>query len=627
MIHILDNETINKIAAGEVVERPANVVKELIENSIDSGASAITCEIKDGGIALIRVTDNGCGIPPDEISKAFRRHATSKIEDEGDLDKLSTLGFRGEALSSIASVAQVEMITKVRGSITGIRAVNNGLNPNNTDVIPLETSEIGAPDGTTVIVRELFYNVPVRRKFLKMPQTEAGYITDLVEHLALSHPDISFHYRVNGAEKLHTSGNGDIKEIIYRIYGREISTTVLPVHRTDETGELTMDGFIGRPEISRGSRSFELIFVNGRVIVNDVLSKALESGYRTDLMQHQFPFAILYLTMPANEVDVNVHPSKKEARFSDNKRIFDFIDNSVHETLHEKELIPKAHLDSDKERKNEDIRERNSLLSDHEEPFEIKAPQVFSDSDKTNYDADTDSDNDLFSDRRITRIIEDSHIPAETKVSSDFEQLAMKILSPENASKYRILGQIFDTYWLIAFDDKLIMMDQHAAHEKVNYERLMKHYNERNERPAPSQQLLPAIVICFAGREESVFLQYQSIFEAMGYEFDDLGGSSYAIRAVPLELYGAGPEALLKDTIDEIMGEKLEGTPSDILSRIATESCKAAVKGNNSMRPEEAKALIDELMTLDNPYHCPHGRPTMIELSKQEIEKKFKRIV
>ena len=379
-IHVLSSDTINRIAAGEVVERPVNVVKELAENSIDAGAGAITVEIKNGGIDLIRVTDNGCGIDPAQITKAFRRHATSKISEAEDLTRLQSLGFRGEALSSIAAVSKVEMITKTRDSLVGIRAVNDvvpGLSEGTSapDVTPLEMTEIGAPDGTTVIVRDLFYNVPVRRKFLKTAQTEAGAVTDLVYHLALSHPDISFHYRVNNQEKLHTTGNGNIKELIYRIYGRELSNSAIPVSRTSEDGTLVLNGFLGRPEFSRSSRSCEIFFVNGRILKSDVLSKGLEEGYRTDLMQHRFPFAILYLKLPAEEIDVNVHPSKMEVRFQDGKRIFDFLNESVHATLHRIELIPRATLDTqaqeNKARKEEEkSREAAEKAEIHVEPFE-----------------------------------------------------------------------------------------------------------------------------------------------------------------------------------------------------------------------------------------------------------------
>lgn len=690
-IHVLSSDTINRIAAGEVVERPVNVVKELAENSIDAGATAVTVEIKNGGIDLIRVTDNGSGIEPSQITKAFRRHATSKITEAEDLSSLHSLGFRGEALSSIAAVSKVEMITKTKDSLVGIRAVNDvvpGLSDETKapDVTPLEITEIGAPDGTSVIVRDLFYNVPVRRKFLKTPQTEAGAVTDLVEHLALSHPDISFHYRVNNQEKLHTTGNGNIKELIYRIYGREMSNSVIPVSQTSEDGTLVLNGFLGRPEFSRSSRNCEIFFVNGRILKSDVLSRGLEEGYRTDLMQHRFPFAIVYLKLPAQEIDVNVHPSKMEVRFQDPKRIFDFLNESVHGTLHRIELIPRATLDTQAEenrrRKEEErAREAAEKAQTHVEPFEEKArgavpsltpspSQDLSDnrSSKSGKGRTTYKEEGFtFVDKTAAveepkgryeqaSFIEEAALPdpkaAErlqkeqeaSALSGDLEAMFRQsvkddfaedlygnreyhILRADHADRYRIIGQIFDTYWIVEFQDKMLMIDQHAAHEKVNFERLMRRLSKEQNEAAASQLLAPPIILTLSGREEAALLQYMDSFTRMGYEIEAFGENSYAVRAVPMELYANEPDALLREILDEILDSRMSGTPAAILYKIASMSCKAAVKGNMRQSPEEAKALIDELLSLDNPYHCPHGRPTMIVLSKQEIERKFKRIV
>ena len=690
-IHVLSSDTINRIAAGEVVERPVNVVKELAENSIDAGATAVTVEIKNGGIDLIRVTDNGSGIEPSQITKAFRRHATSKITEAEDLSSLHSLGFRGEALSSIAAVSKVEMITKTKDSLVGIRAVNDvvpGLSDETKapDVTPLEITEIGAPDGTSVIVRDLFYNVPVRRKFLKTPQTEAGAVTDLVEHLALSHPDISFHYRVNNQEKLHTTGNGNIKELIYRIYGREMSNSVIPVSQTSEDGTLVLNGFLGRPEFSRSSRNCEIFFVNGRILKSDVLSRGLEEGYRTDLMQHRFPFAIVYLKLPAQEIDVNVHPSKMEVRFQDPKRIFDFLNESVHGTLHRIELIPRATLDTQAEenrrRKEEErAREAAEKAQTHVEPFEEKArgavpsltpspSQDLSDnrSSKSGKGRTTYKEEGFtFVDKTAAveepkgryeqaSFIEEAALPdpkAAEKLQKEQEASALSgdleamfrqsvkddfaedlygnreyhILRADHADRYRIIGQIFDTYWIVEFQDKMLMIDQHAAHEKVNFERLMRRLSKEQNEAAASQLLAPPIILTLSGREEAALLQYMDSFTRMGYEIEAFGENSYAVRAVPMELYANEPDALLREILDEILDSRMSGTPAAILYKIASMSCKAAVKGNMRQSPEEAKALIDELLSLDNPYHCPHGRPTMIVLSKQEIERKFKRIV
>lgn len=770
-IHVLSSDTINRIAAGEVVERPVNVVKELAENSIDAGATAITVEIKNGGIDLIRVTDNGSGIEPSQITRAFRRHATSKITEADDLVRLHSLGFRGEALSSIAAVSRVEMITKTKDSLVGIRAINDSLSAKaaaDPDVTPLEITEIGAPDGTTVIVRDLFYNVPVRRKFLKTPQTEAGAVTDLLEHLALSHPDVSFHYRVNHQEKLHTTGNGNIKELIYRIYGREMSNSVIPISAVSEDSTLVLNGFLGRPEFSRSSRNGEIFFVNGRILKSDVLSRGLEEGYRTDLMQHRFPFAVLYLRLPAEETDVNVHPSKMEVRFQRAARIFDFLNESVHQALHRIELIPRATLDTQAEenrkRKEEErqrqLAEKNQV---HQEPFEraeksqaphqepleraeknvlpagairaaeppqgslcssaengkggdaleqaagagqsdakqiTAAPEEkkvrryeedgFVFTDKTDSAASASaSASPLSADERKSSkketapsekeairsqaaspsmvaekkgryeqasFIEEAPLPDPSQskeldqkrealaLSGDLEAMFREsvrndfaedlygnreyhILTQDHAAQYQIVGQIFDTYWIVAFQDKMLMIDQHAAHEKVNFERLMRRLSKEQEEPAPSQMLAPPIILNLTGKEEAALAEYMDYFVRMGYELEPFGENSYAIRGVPMELYANEPDALLREILDEILDSKMSGTPAAILYKIASMSCKAAVKGNMRQSTEEAKALIEELLSLDNPYHCPHGRPTMIVLSKQEIERKFKRIV
>ena len=747
-IHVLSSETINRIAAGEVVEKPVNVVKELTENAIDAGASAITIEIKNGGIDLIRVTDNGCGIEPSQITKAFMRHATSKIRDEQDLSSLVSLGFRGEALSSIAAVAQVELITKTRENMIGIRATNENVLPDMTsgldalaasdqamnhadsvpsrqDVIPLKISEVGAPDGTSGIVRNIFYNVPVRKKFLKSPQTEAGYITDLVEQLALSHPDISFHYRVNNQEKLHTTGNGNEKELIYRIYGREMAGSVIPIDTDADTlaEKLTalaennavirgagmisvggkeallrtaeslkgsgyrLHGYLGRPEFSRSSRSNEIFFVNSRILKSDVLSRALEEGYRTDLMQHRFPFAILHLDVPAQDIDVNVHPSKMEVRFSEAKRIYDFINEAVHETLHRIELIPRASADTMAEenarrREEEKQRELAEKQVPHLEIFEqAAASSAASAQENAKIPAASafkepaavyESEDFVFTDRRKPQQMtlfeeqalpakkpfhapDENHAPdekpeepaassfADTETQPDNDNAAVhekyeerdlneRIFTKENVRQYRIIGQAFDTYWIVEFNNDLLLIDQHAAHEKVNFERLMARLTKETEEAeaaghAPSQLIAPPIIVNLTGKEEAAYLSYADVFTRMGYEIEEFGSGSYAIRAVPMELYANEPDALLREIIDEILAEKMSGTPAAILYKIASMSCKAAVKGNMKLSLKEAEALIDELLQLDNPYHCPHGRPTMIIMSKQEMERKFKRIV
>ncbi len=663
-IHVLSEETINRIAAGEVVERPVNVVKELVENAIDAGSTAITCEIREGGMKMIRVTDNGCGIEASQITRAFMRHATSKIEDDRDLSHLYTLGFRGEALSSIASVAQVEMITKTADSLTGVRATNQTIAvPAADDTVNLDVEEIGAPDGTSVVVRNLFYNVPVRKKFMKSAQTETGYITDLIQQQALSHPSISFHYRVDGKDKLHTTGSGDLKELIYRIYGRDVMNRLIPIR--EQLDDLRLEGFIGRPEISRGTRGFEVFFVNERMLKSKTLSAALEKGYRTDLMQHRFPFGVLHLILPPEYTDVNVHPTKMEIHFTDTAKVSDFIENSVQKALHSKDLIPEILPETTAEqaqRVREEAADRVKELAatQHIEPFE----QTMRTGTKTSlYEKEPDSmktavvmeDDFVFEDRRVPvtpvsdPVIETVSSSAPYSVTDDidpltaqdaqFEQIDLfpgtdfapdetpKIMDPVNAPKFRLIGQFFKTYWLIEYEDKLLMVDQHAAHEKVNYERIMRRVDMEKNQAAPSQMIAPPIVVSLTGKEEGALQNHMNVFRSLGYEIEDFGGGSYAIRAIPLELYGAEPKALLRDTLEEILNEKMTGTPHSILMKIASMSCKAAVKGNSLLSVPEAQALISELLTLDNPYHCPHGRPTMISFTQYDIDRKFKRIV
>ncbi len=702
-IRLLTEETISRISAGEVIERPLNVVKELVENSIDAGSTAITVEIRDGGISMIRVTDNGCGIEKDQITRAFVRHATSKITDAEDLSHLSSLGFRGEALASIAAVAQVEMITKVKSALSGTRAVNDHLASFSPDMpVKIDMEEIGAPDGTTVIVRNLFGAIPVRRKFLRQPQTEAGYITDLIEKQALSHPLISFHYRVNGQDKLHTTGNGSLRELIYRIYGRETAGSIIPVHARDPETGMKLDGYLGRPEISRSSRSFETFFINGRMLRSKELSAGLEEGYRTDLMQHRFPFAVLHLTMPPEQVDVNVHPSKMEVRFTDRKAVFRFLDNSVHEALRPVELIPRATLNTAKEdraevKKELQLKQKHLQDAPHYEAFESNrtkrpaqkpADSILKTSGPATPEANiqgslisTEKTEDfVFEDRRSystekketvykkdsarqesvsktdsaasetdqTMEEEEKSLPqgqmsldnlfssSEASDSSKTETGGEHILTPGKAEQFKYIGQVFGTYWIIEYEKRLLIIDQHAAHEKVNYERMMRRIEREHpsleltsgqKQTVASQQLMPPLVLRLSGREETAYRQYRDVFALMGYEIEDFGSGSYAIRAVPLELFGQTADSLLREILEEIMNERISGTPRVIISKVASMSCKAAVKGNSRLSEKEARALIGELLSLENPYHCPHGRPTMIVMTQYEMDRKFKRIV
>lgn len=645
-IQILDSATIDKIAAGEVVERPSSVVKELVENALDAGADAITVEIKEGGITFIRVTDNGSGIDSSQIRNAFMRHATSKIRSSEDLTHVVSLGFRGEALSSICAVAQVELITKTKDNLTGVRYVCEG-------AVEKECAEIGAPTGTTVLVKNLFFNTPVRRKFLKQPMTEGGYIIDLMEHMALSRPDTAFKLVVNGQVKFHTSGNGSLKEVIYRIYGKETASQLLPFEK--ETKGIKVEGFLGKPILNRSNRNFENYYINGRYIKSSLIAKALEDGYSNYLMQHKFPFTVLHFTIDTEMVDVNVHPTKMDVRFTGGNYLYDFVASSVAAALQQREMIPEALLFEEKEEETQKVQVP--------EPFEQQRTRQFQVMEEQRYEAvrsprqdifireaaeeslkamadNTSSDDDFFV-QIPARVAEAPTEPAApgTAMPANAEQAAPavkaeppkqldlfeeKMLTKENRPRYRILGQIFDTYWLIAFTDKLFIVDQHAAHEKVKYERLMKHYHEKD---IVTQTLNPPIVVTLSAKEEATYLSCKDVFAGLGFEIEDFGGREYALRGVPVDLYGQEEKTLFLSVLDEMSEGPLHKDLTVVEEKLATMACKSAVKGNHSFSFAEMEALIDELLTLDNPYNCPHGRPTIISMSKYEIEKKFKRIV
>ncbi len=643
-INLLSQSTIDKIAAGEEVERPLSVVKELTENAIDAGATAITVEIKEGGISFIRVTDNGCGIEKQQVKKAFLRHATSKITSIEDLDFVASLGFRGEALSSIAAVSQVEIITKTKEELTGMRyAIAGGREE--------ELEEVGAPEGTTFIIRNLFFNVPARKKFLKQPQTEGSYVADMMEHLALSHPEISIKFVNNGQVRFHTSGNHNLKEVIYRIYGKEITDALIPFEKKFEG--FSVSGFLGKPEINRSNRNFEIYFVNGRYVRSDVITKAMEEGYRDYVMQHKFPFFVLHFSMEPASIDVNVHPAKMEIRLHKGALVYEVLSEAVKETLREIELIPDVKLTEEKgdeavnlkapepfeiNRRKQEYLTAEKMMNEEkgqeftsgilkEDPVTYETtPNVKDFINKINMNkivGDTGKDKQVKCDKLHNNVIKaDQHILVEKPTQLNlFEE---KLLSVNAKDEYRILGQIFDTYWLIAFQDKLFIMDQHAAHEKVKYERL---YKELQEKQVSSQMLNPPVILTLSGKEEQLLKEQLPLFEEMGFEIEDFGSASYAIRSMPSDLYGCSEKELFTDILDELAENPMKGSPEVVLSRLASMACKAAVKGNNKLSMAEAESLIEELLTLENPYHCPHGRPTIISMSKYEIEKKFKRII
>lgn len=706
-IHILSHETIDKIAAGEVVERPLSIVKELVENAVDAGADAVTVEIKDGGISFIRVSDNGCGIEKSEIRRAFLRHATSKIQDADDLMQLHSLGFRGEALSSISAVSQTEMITKTKEELTGVRLSMEG-------GAETDFEEVGAPEGTTIIVRNLFFNVPARRKFLKQPATEGGYVADLMEHLALSNPHISFQFIQNNQVKFSTAGNGNLRQTVYKLYGKDMSDALIEIDRSGDG--IRLFGYLGKPSCNRSNRNYELYFLNGRFIKSNLVSRALEEGYKSYLMQHKYPFCVLMMEVEPSRVDVNVHPAKMEVRFTEEMRVYEFLAQAVKEVLDAHEMIPEIALtEPEKDEKKEkalepfqkarqDIRAESIKnippgasgpeakpkvtskdffvdFGDDEEEEENEPEETGAEKEQENHSVSVDTsgvagssgktfdtvryfkkvanieDAKDIKDTENTKYIEYSERESE-KLTADIrfaefqktandrvseesaayqfdaenpeivqaEQLNLfeeKIISETSRKKFRILGQAFDTYWIVVFEDKLLMIDQHAAHEKVKYERIMKSVRESE---VLSQNLYPPLVLSLSGREQEVLNRCQDAFEKLGFELEYFGGNEITVRSAPVELFGSTIKDMFLEVLDELSVAGI-GRAKSTEDRIATMACKAAVKGNTSMSTQEMEALLDELLTLENPYFCPHGRPTIISFTKQELEKKFKRIV
>lgn len=639
-IKVLDQYTIDNIAAGEVVERPSSVVKELVENAVDAKANAITVEIKEGGIKFIRVTDNGTGIEKNQIPTAFLRHATSKIRNVDDLMKVSSLGFRGEALSSIAAVGQVELISKTAESLSGTRYEIHGGKE-------VAFEEIGCPEGTTFIVRNLFYNVPARRKFLKTAMTEASYIEALIRQLAMSHPEIAFKLVHNKQNKIATPGNGNLKDVIYHIFGRDIAKNLLECKV--DTEKVKICGFIGKPVISRGNRGYENYFVNGRYIKSNIISRAIEDAYKTYNMVHKYPFTSLMIEVPMESLDVNVHPTKMEVRFSEGEKVYRTILEAVRQALMQKNLIPSVGFDTKKEKK-----ETKEIKRAVPEPFEIlRRKQTIRDAyleeqskkeidqlipsvpmekekrQKTERKEQPPKQPEEVSRQIKNEIKEEIRQQMKEEVVYTTEEKQISFLEQEDIKKkwnpkFRIIGQLFATYWLMELEDKFYIMDQHAAHEKVNYEKLM---NALKKKEIYSQQLAPPLILSLSMKEAEVIKKYDQAFSSLGFVIEEFGGKEYCIRAVPANLYGLGEQELFIELLDSVMEEGIMADMDMITDKIATMSCKAAVKGNQTLSEQEAGHLLDELMKCENPYTCPHGRPTMISMTKTEIEKKFKRIV
>ena len=611
------------------MERPASVVKELVENAVDAGSTAITVEIKDGGISFIRVTDNGGGIPKEQVPLAFLRHATSKIERVEDLLQISSLGFRGEALSSISAVSQMEVITKTQEALTGVRYIIEGGQEKALE-------EIGAPCGTTMLVRNLFYNTPARGKFLKTAMTEAGYVSSYMEQLALSHQDISFKYMVNGQTRLHTSGNSNLKDVIYGIYGRDITRELVPIQF--EAPGIEISGFIGKPVIARGNRNFENYYINGRYVKSKLLMKAIEEAYKPYMMQHKYPFVCLHYTIDGEAIDVNVHPTKMEVRFQNQSAVYNATYDAIQEALAGKELIPEVEL----EKKEKDLKKQKITAP---EPFETVYKQQQSVKQSASYvkeeplayvpkpvglrpatgnsAAPQVSSTDSAAKSMVqSEIKEQRTMPEESPKQMElFEDV---LLSPKARLRHRIIGQLFDTYWLVEYDDKFYIIDQHAAHEKVLYEKLLKEYANKE---VLSQMISPAQVISLNLQEDALMKANMEAFREFGFEISEFGGREYSIHAVPVDLYGSSVQEFFVEILDSLENEHTKQPLELITGKLATAACKAAVKGNNTLSLKEADQLIEQLLGLENPYHCPHGRPTIVSMTKYELEKKFKRIV
>lgn len=665
-IQLLDQATINQIAAGEVIDRPSSVVKELLENAIDAKATAITVEIKDGGISFIRITDNGCGIEKDQVRKAFLRHATSKLHTIDDLLDIGSLGFRGEALSSIAAIAQVELISKPPEAMLGISyQIEDGEEKSLT--------QIGAPDGTTILVRNLFYHVPARKKFLKTAATEGNYINQLMENMAMLRPDISMRFINGGQNKLYTSGNGRLKDLIYTIYGREISSNVLEI--SYECPLFAVTGYIGKPIISRGNRTFENYYINGRFVKSRLIAAAIEQAYKPFMMQHRYPFTVLHIKIKPELIDVNVHPAKMEVRFQQENEIYELLAGAIENTLRGKEFIPDVSDDGKVEKK---VQEKQKLP----EPFEQRRLQAMKEiippppaEHKTQNEQKPSAEHKTQSEQKLPRneeqpkvssklsepvceykaekkqTIKDSDSKWESasgihkRIGQDVSQTVnqmptqpeQKLEKPEQQTLFtepllsekarihhRLIGQLFDTYWLIQYGNQLYIMDQHAAHEKVNYERLMEAYRKKER---ITQFVSPPMVISLTRAEEAILEEFKSEFERIGFTIEPYGGREYAISEIPANLYGINEKELFLEMLSDLE-DRGSMQPSELIaSKLASMSCKAAIKGGQKISFQEADALVSQLLTLENPYACPHGRPTIITMTKYELEKKFKRIV
>jgi DNA mismatch repair protein MutL len=632
-IKLLDTHTINKIAAGEVVERPASVVKELVENSIDAKASSITVEIKNGGIDLIRVTDNGVGIPSEEVEIAFLRHATSKIETELDLNKVLSLGFRGEALASIAAVSSIELISKTSESLTGKRVEVQGGRV-------LQSEEIAAPSGTTFIMRHLFMNVPARKEFLKSPSSEGARITDYMYKLALGHPQISFKYIQNNKLLFQTLGNYDLNSAVLKLYGKEISKECVPFVYEEKGIKLT--GLLGKPTLTKGNRHFEFFFINGRFIKSPLLQRALESAYKTLVMVGKFPFGIIHLEINPEEVDVNVHPTKLEVRFKQEQLIYDVVYQGIKNSLQEQILMPTIVKPIKEEKPKPAPKEEWAVQSLFEKPNPQKTfsfekiqhemkNQVVKETPTASFiklDSDIKPDTEVINSKATTIQSKPTNNTITQEVTSAKQSSQQQVQEPKEKRlqlglDYAIIGQLFQTYWLVSYEEKVLLIDQHAAHERVLYERYMKAFTKGT---VQTQMLLVPETISLTPREFNLLEEHQQVLEGLGFRFEHFGENAVLIREVPyLFNHPIGTEEL-KEMLEKLDVLDLKNAYDLKEDTIITMSCKHAVKAKDKLEKQECMALIKELLELENPYSCPHGRPTILVITEKEIEKLFKRI-
>lgn len=611
-IVLLDDKLINKISAGEVIERPASIVKELIENSIDAGSKNITIEIMDGGIPYIKITDDGCGMDDIDAILAFERHATSKIKSDNDLYNINTLGFRGEALASIAAISYVSLQTREEKSLFGTKVVVEGGKV-------LEKSACGCPKGCIVEVKNVFYNTPARRKFLKRPSTEAMYITDIVSKLCLSHPEISFKYIKDKKIEFLTSGNGDIKDVILRLYGSDVYSSL--INSTYESEYLKLNVFAGNTTLTRSNRNMQIFYVNGRYIKNKVLSAAVDEVFKTLIPVNRYPVVFLYMTIDPRQVDVNIHPTKLEIKFSDERGIFDIVYSTIKNSLNNYKLIPDIKLNNknsvfkfnkenvkQEQRKLDIVINKNNTLSSNMED----------NIDKNIYFGKTsliDKADKVFEGNSLKNTLTDVQNDADFNFRTD-------TLNTE-LFDFKIVGTLFSTYIIVEKEDVFYIIDQHAAHERILYEKFRAQYESRI---AAKQTTMPIIVNIQPGDIE-ILNQEISFLNKLGYKFEQFGNNSVVLREVPIILGQPEAKQLFIDIIEELKNKDLISKINLKEEKIIMMACKAAVKAMDKLSEEEIRKLFNDLKIVDNPFTCPHGRPVIVSITKTQLEKMFKRIM